>query len=108
MELAIKSDLEEKYGIQQLNSWIASGITLALGLWQISQLSYSQDEAATLSAVRRPLGSMLTVLRHIDAVHGSYYPLMHLVVKLGTSEAVLRMPSGGDDHRSRTHNCARD
>ncbi len=36
---------------------------------------------------------MLAVLGHIDAVHGSYYLLMHLVVKAGTSEAILRMPS---------------
>jgi mannosyltransferase len=90
---AVERDLEEKSGILRWGPWIASGVTLALGLWQISRLSYSQDEAATLSAVRRPLGSMLAVLGHIDAVHGSYYLLMHLVVKLGASEAVLRMPS---------------
>jgi mannosyltransferase len=36
---------------------------------------------------------MLAVLGHIDAVHGSYYLLMHLVVKFGASEAIVRMPS---------------
>ncbi|HET9897977.1 MAG TPA: glycosyltransferase family 39 protein [Streptosporangiaceae bacterium] len=43
--------------------------------------------------MRRPLGSMMSMLGHIDAVHGAYYLLIHVLAKLGTSEAVLRMPS---------------
>jgi mannosyltransferase len=66
---------------------------LLLGAWQISRQSFNQDEAATLSAIRRPFGAMLAVLGHIDAVHGAYYLLMHLVAKLGQSEAVMRAPS---------------
>jgi mannosyltransferase len=76
-----------------LGPWLASGAALLLGIWQISQLSYTQDEAATLSAVRRPFGSMMSVLGHIDAVHGAYYLIIHLVVKIGTSETILRLPS---------------
>ncbi len=68
-------------------------LTAALGFWQISRLSFNQDEAATLAAVRRPLLSMLAVLGHIDAVHGAYYLIMHVVLKLGSSEFVLRTPS---------------
>jgi mannosyltransferase len=73
--------------------FVASGVMLLAGLWQVGRLSYTQDEAATLSAVRRPFGSMLAVLGHIDAVHGAYYLLLHLLVRLGTSAEVVRMPS---------------
>src|SRR4051812_47390120 len=31
------------------------------------------DEAATLSAVRRPRGELLDLVAHVDAVHGLYY-----------------------------------
>lgn len=72
---------------------IPAGVAAFLGLWRISSLSFTQDEAATLAAVRRPFGSMLAMLGHIDAVHGAYYVIMHLIAKLGTSEAVMRAPS---------------
>jgi mannosyltransferase len=80
-------------GISRLTPYLAGAMCLLLGAWQISRLSFNQDEAATISAIRRPFGSMLAVLGHIDAVHGAYYLIMHLVFKLDQSEAVLRAPS---------------
>ena len=77
----------------RLAPWILGAITLVLDAWQISRLSFTQDEAATMSAITRPFGAMLAVLRHIDAVHGTYYLIMHLVVKLGQSAAIVRAPS---------------
>jgi mannosyltransferase len=77
----------------RLAPWILGAITLVLDAWQISRLSFTQDEAATMSAIRRPFGAMLAVLRHIDAVHGAYYLIMHLVVRLGQSAAIVRAPS---------------
>lgn len=68
-------------------------VALALGLWQISARSFSQDEAATLSATGRPLTEMLEMLRHIDAVHGVYYLLIYAVRHAGTSALAVRLPS---------------
>jgi len=79
--------------IGDLGPLICGGVALILGAWQISRLSFTQDEAATISVIRRPFGSMLALLGHIDAVHGAYYLIMHLVVKLGPSEVILRAPS---------------
>lgn len=66
---------------------------LGLGLWQISARSFTQDEAATLAATRRPLSSLWATLGHIDAVHGVYYVLIHAVRFAGSSPAVVRFPS---------------
>jgi mannosyltransferase len=67
---------------------------LGLGWWQISTRSFSQDEAATLSAGRRPLPALLRMLGRIDAVHGFYYVLIHGVISVfGASETAVRFPS---------------
>jgi mannosyltransferase len=68
-------------------------IAFALGWWQIAARSFSEDEAATLAASRRPVGDLLRMLLHIDAVHGCYYILIHWMLFLGSSEAVVRFPS---------------
>ena len=68
--------------------------TLVLTLWGITGASYWRDEAATLSAADRPFGNLLRTLGNIDAVHGAYYVLIWLMVKLGgTGELVTRLPS---------------
>lgn len=52
------------------------------------------DEDATVSAVTRPVPGLLALLRSIDAVHGSYYLLMHAWVSVsGVSPVLLRLPS---------------
>jgi mannosyltransferase len=90
---ALGQRLPAKYGLHRYAPGLSAGVALAAGLWQLARLSYTQDEAATLSATRRPFGAMLALLGHIDAVHGTYYLLMHLVVKLGISPEIVRMPS---------------
>ena len=69
-------------------------LTLAVALWGIRDASYWRDEAATVSAVRRPLPGLLRMLTNVDAVHGSYYLLMWPMARLfGTGELVMRLPS---------------
>jgi len=69
-------------------------VTFVIMLWGITGASYWRDEAATLSAVQRPLGNLLQTLGNIDAVHGAYYLLIWVAVRLGgTGELVTRLPS---------------
>ncbi len=75
--------------------WVLPGLaTFAVTMWGIGSASFWRDEAATVSATRRPLPALLRMLGHVDAVHGAYYllmwPLAHVV---GTSEVVMRLPS---------------
>ncbi|MHA7986179.1 glycosyltransferase family 39 protein [Rathayibacter sp. CAU 1779] len=65
--------------VSMLGSWVPS-------LWG--------DEAASLLSAKRPLGSLFTMLTHVDAVHGSYYVMLHFWVRLaGTSPFAVRLPS---------------
>jgi mannosyltransferase len=69
-------------------------VTFVITLWGISGASYWRDEAATMSAAQRPFGNLLQTLGNIDAVHGAYYILIWVVVRLGgTGELVTRFPS---------------
>src|SRR2546429_531673 len=52
---------------------IPPAATLAVMLWGIQGSSYWRDEAATLAAVRRPFGDLVSMLGNVDAVHGAYY-----------------------------------
>lgn len=89
----IRPDQPTRPDLARLAPVVSGGLALALGAWQVSRLSFTQDEAATMSAVRRPLGSMLAMLGRIDAVHGAYYFVLHVVLKLGQSAAFVRAPS---------------
>src|SRR5260370_21318812 len=74
--------------------FVPPAAALALSLWGISTPSFWRDEAATIAAVRRPFGDLLTMLGNVDAGHAVYYMLMWPVVHLaGTSEFVVRLPS---------------
>ena len=67
---------------------------LVIGLWRITGPSYWRDEAATMSAVQRPFAELVRMLGHIDAVHGTYYMLIWVLVRLGgPGELVTRLPS---------------
>jgi mannosyltransferase len=67
---------------------------LVIGLWRITGPSYWRDEAATLSAVQRPFAELVRMTGHIDAVHGTYYMLIWVLVRLGgPGELVTRLPS---------------
>lgn len=68
-----------------------TAVVVAVGL---AVPSYWRDEAATLAAVRRPLGALVRMLGNVDAVHGTYYVLVWPVAQLfGTGEVALRIPS---------------
>ena len=68
--------------------------TFVIMLWGIRGASYWRDEAATLSAAQRPFGNLLRTLGNIDAVHGAYYVLIWVMVRIGgTGELVTRLPS---------------
>lgn len=69
-------------------------IALAFAMFGITRPSYWRDEAATIAAVRRPFGDLITMLGNVDAVHSLYYLLMWPVEHvLGPGELVLRLPS---------------
>jgi mannosyltransferase len=68
-----------------------TAMVLSIG---IAAPSYWRDEAATVAAVHRPLGSMLRMLGSVDAVHGLYYLIIWPIAQLcGTGEQTLRLPS---------------
>jgi mannosyltransferase len=69
-------------------------VMLGILLWGIREPSFWRDEAATLAAIRRPFGDMVSMLGNVDAVHGGYYAIIWGVARLaGTSELVIRLPS---------------
>ena len=69
-------------------------VALALSLWGIGTPSFWRDEAATIAAVRRPFGELITMLGNVDAVHAAYYIMMWPLVQLaGPGEFVTRLPS---------------
>jgi mannosyltransferase len=77
-----------------LAQWLPPAVAFIVCLWGITAPSYWRDEAATISAVKRPLGDLIAMLGNVDAVHGAYYlmmwPIEHV---LGSGVLVLRLPS---------------
>lgn len=52
------------------------------------------DEATSVISAQRPLPSLFAMLGHVDAVHGTYYLLLHFWVDLfGASPFSVRFPS---------------
>ncbi|WP_349866775.1 hypothetical protein [Leifsonia sp. WHRI 6310E] len=52
------------------------------------------DEAASVMSAERPVGSLMTMLFHVDAVHGFYYLGLHGWIRLvGDSPFAIRFPS---------------
>ncbi|MDX3803324.1 glycosyltransferase family 39 protein [Streptomyces sp. AK04-3B] len=81
---------------RRLPMWVIPLLwTLALGLWGISrQNSVWRDEAATWQVARRSAGDIWHMLGQVDAVHGLYYLLMHVLFEcFGPGVIVLRLPS---------------
>jgi hypothetical protein len=73
---------------------VAAAAMAVAGLWGLVRDSaMGNDEVATRWAAGLPLGQLELLLRHVDAVHGLYYLLMHAWLAVGTSPAVLRIPS---------------
>ncbi len=72
----------------------AAVLTLAVTLWKIQVPSFWRDEGATQAATQRSFTDLITMLGHVDAVHGAYYVVMWLEVRLaGHGELALRLPS---------------
>lgn len=73
---------------------VPPGLTFIVMLLGITVPSYWRDEAATLAAVKRPFGDMIKMLGNVDAVHGAYYLIAWVDVRIfGTGDLALRMPS---------------
>ncbi|MDR2986429.1 MAG: glycosyltransferase family 39 protein, partial [Nocardiopsaceae bacterium] len=74
--------------------WLPPVVAFLISLWGINHPSFWRDEAATIAAVKRPLGDLIKMLGNVDAVHGAYYLLMWPVEHVfGAGELVLRLPS---------------
>ncbi|HEY2130151.1 MAG TPA: glycosyltransferase family 39 protein [Streptosporangiaceae bacterium] len=74
---------------------LPAAVTLLAGLYRISGPSFSKDETATLAAVHRSFPQLVRMLGNVDVVHGAYYVLIWVVVRLfgGSSELIVRLPS---------------
>lgn len=73
---------------------LAALLTAGIAFWGITAPEYWHDEAATVSAVTRPLPELLRMLGNVDAVHALYYVVLHPWAGVfGTSELALRTPS---------------
>jgi mannosyltransferase len=64
------------------------------GAWGLARSgSMGNDEVATRWAALLSLRELAHLLRHVDAVHGLYYLVMHFWMAVGNSPAVMRVPS---------------
>jgi len=73
--------------------WLGAlgAIVVAIGSWIPSKWN---DEAATQTAALRSLPHLWQMIQNIDAVHATYYFLMHFwLLAFGTSNIALRAPS---------------
>ena len=53
-----------------------------------------RDEAATKAIAGRSVGQILATMPHDDVVHGAYYLVVHVAIRLfGSSNGALRLPS---------------
>ncbi|MFJ3227232.1 hypothetical protein ACIPJS_28355 [Streptomyces sp. NPDC086783] len=66
---------------------------LAMGLWGLDRGGMWRDEAVTFQVARRSVPQIWHLLHEVDAVHGLYYLLMHLVLAVRPGEVPLRLPS---------------
>ena len=73
---------------------VSALVTLLVGLYKITGPSFTRDEGATLAAVHRSFPQLVSMLGHVDVVHGAYYALIWVLVRIGGSgEFALRLPS---------------
>jgi mannosyltransferase len=71
-----------------------SGLMAFFGLWGLARGSaMGNDEVVSRFAAGLSVGQLAVLLRRADIVHGLYYLLLHGWMAVGTSPAVLRIPS---------------
>ncbi|MED7825121.1 glycosyltransferase family 39 protein [Streptomyces chiangmaiensis] len=68
-------------------------VMLAIGLWGLDRGGMWRDEAVTFQVARRSVPQIWHLLGSVDAVHGLYYLLMHMVLAVHPGEVLLRLPS---------------
>ncbi|MFF4496785.1 glycosyltransferase family 39 protein [Streptomyces sp. NPDC001546] len=75
--------------------WLwAALLTFAVAAFGIGRAQPWRDELASWNAATRSTGELVGMLRHVDAVSGLYYLLLHGWVSVfGDSLAMLRLPS---------------
>ncbi|MFD3542774.1 glycosyltransferase family 39 protein [Streptomyces sp. NPDC058662] len=75
--------------------WLCPALaTLAFVLWGIGDPQLGTDELVTWDVGTRSTTRILSLLHHVDAVHGAYYLLMHgWIAVWGDSHTALRLPS---------------
>ena len=77
--------------------WLAIGfgvLATVISAWGSWIPSLWGDEATTSVSARRSFASLVMMAQHVDAVHSTYYALMHLWVDVaGYSAVALRFPS---------------
>jgi mannosyltransferase len=67
---------------------------LITGLYHLGVPPLWRDEAATKAIAGRPVGRILATMPHDDVVHGAYYLVVHIFIRLfGSSNGTLRLPS---------------
>jgi len=65
-----------------------------VGGYELGGPSLWRDEAYTKDAIGRSASQLFAMLGNMDAVHGAYYLLMHVIAAvIGTSAVALRFPS---------------
>jgi mannosyltransferase len=75
--------------------FLPAAVMAIAGLWGLTRdSSMGNDEVATRWAALLSLRELAHLLRHVDAVHGLYYVIMHAWVAVGGSgPTALRVPS---------------
>jgi len=67
---------------------------LATGLYRLGVPPLWRDEAATKAIAGRSVSQILATMPHDDVVHGAYYLVVHVFIRLfGSSNGTLRLPS---------------
>jgi mannosyltransferase len=72
----------------------AAALMTGFGLWGLARDgAMGNDEVVSRWAALLPLRQLAHLVRHVDAVHGLYYLLLHFWMVVGTSPTAMRVPS---------------
>ena len=73
---------------------IVAAVMAVLGVWGLARHNaMGNDEVASRWAATLSLGRLFHLLSHLDAVHGLYYLLLHCWIAVGSTPAIIRIPS---------------